>query len=64
MFVMRLLRTGLPLPGSEPRFPITSVSVPYSDFLTKVSSNQVQKVEVDGVHLMFKLKQEPGTPRK
>lgn len=62
MFVMRLLRPGLPLPGSEPRVPTTFVSVPYSDFLTKVSSNQVQKVEVDGVHIMFKLKQEQGTP--
>lgn len=62
MFVMRLLRPGLPLPGSEPRVPTTFVSVPYSDFLTKVSTNQVQKVEVDGVHIMFKLKQEQGTP--
>lgn len=60
MFVMRLLRPGLPLPGSEPRVPATFVSVPYSDFLSKVSSNQVQKVEVDGVHIMFKLKQECG----
>ncbi|KAK9059570.1 hypothetical protein SSX86_020274 [Deinandra increscens subsp. villosa] len=60
MFVMRLLRPGLPLPGSEPRVPTTIVSVPYSEFLGKVSSNQVQKVEVDGVHIMFKLKQEHG----
>ncbi|KAI3694654.1 hypothetical protein L1987_77622 [Smallanthus sonchifolius] len=60
MFVMRLLRPGIPLPGSEPRVPTTIVSVPYSDFLSKVSSNQVQKVEVDGVHIMFKLKQEQG----
>lgn len=56
MFVMRLLRPGIPLPGSEPRAPTTFVSVPYSDFLSKVNSNQVQKVEVDGVHIMFKLK--------
>nr|XP_043619779.1 ATP-dependent zinc metalloprotease FTSH 7, chloroplastic-like [Erigeron canadensis] len=58
MFVMRLLRPGIPLPGSEPRVPTTVVSVPYSDFLNKVSGNMVQKVEVDGVHIMFKLKQE------
>ncbi|XP_022755865.1 ATP-dependent zinc metalloprotease FTSH 7, chloroplastic-like isoform X1 [Durio zibethinus] len=58
MFVMRLLRPGLPLPGSEPRTPTTFVSVPYSEFLSKISSNQVQKVEVDGVHIMFKLKNE------
>ncbi|XP_076956208.1 ATP-dependent zinc metalloprotease FTSH 9, chloroplastic-like [Bidens hawaiensis] len=60
MFVMRLLRPGIPLPGSEPRVPTTFVSVPYSEFLSKVGSNQVQKVEVDGVHIMFKLKQESG----
>ncbi|KAK1434846.1 hypothetical protein QVD17_00600 [Tagetes erecta] len=61
MFVMRLLRPGIPLPGSEPRVPTTFVSVPYSEFLSKVSSNQVHKVEVDGVHIMFKLKQEQGS---
>ncbi|KAF5802583.1 putative AAA+ ATPase domain, ATPase, AAA-type, core, peptidase, FtsH, peptidase M41 [Helianthus annuus] len=60
MFVMRLLRPGVSLPGSEPRVPTTFVSVPYSEFLSKVGSNQVQKVEVDGVHIMFKLKQEQG----
>lgn len=59
MFVMRLLRPGIPLPGSEPRTPTTFVSVPYSDFLSKINSNQVHKVEVDGVHIMFKLKSEP-----
>ncbi|XWS28722.1 hypothetical protein CRYUN_Cryun25bG0095600 [Craigia yunnanensis] len=58
MFVMRLLRPGIPLPGSEPRTPTTFVSVPYSEFLSKINSNQVQKVEVDGVHTMFKLKNE------
>ncbi|GMN23838.1 hypothetical protein TIFTF001_000288 [Ficus carica] len=58
IFVMRLLRPGIPLPGSEPRTPTTFVSVPYSDFLSKINSNQVQKVEVDGVHIMFKLKNE------
>lgn len=60
IFVMRLLRPGIPLPGSEPRTPTTFISVPYSDFLSKINSNQVQKVEVDGVHVMFKLKSEQG----
>ncbi|GJY60166.1 exocyst complex component SEC6, partial [Tanacetum coccineum] len=32
----------------------------YSDFLSKVGGNQVQKVKVDGVHIMFKLKQDVG----
>lgn len=61
MFVMRLLRPGIPLPGSEPRTPTTFVSVPYSEFVNKINSNQVHKVEVDGVHIMFKLKREGGT---
>ncbi|KFK34023.1 hypothetical protein AALP_AA5G091900 [Arabis alpina] len=56
MFMMRLLRPGIPLPGSEPRTQTTFVSVPYSEFLSKVNSNQVQKVEVDGVQVLFKLK--------
>lgn len=60
MFVMRLLRPGIPLPGSEPRAPATFVSVPYSEFLSRINSDQVQKVEVDGVHIMFKLKREAG----
>ncbi|XP_042510161.1 ATP-dependent zinc metalloprotease FTSH 7, chloroplastic isoform X2 [Macadamia integrifolia] len=61
MFVMRLLRPGIPLPGSEPRDTTTFVSVPYSDFLSKINNNQVQKVEIDGVHIMFRLKSEPGS---
>lgn len=61
MFVMRLLRPGIPLPGSEPRTQTTFVSVPYSEFLSKINSNQVQKVEVDGVHVLFKLKNEAGS---
>ncbi|KAK1394270.1 putative Cell division protein ftsH [Heracleum sosnowskyi] len=56
MFVMRLLRPGIPLPGSDPRPSTTLISVPYSDFLSKVNGNCVKKVEVDGVHIMFKLK--------
>lgn len=61
IFVMRLLRPGIPLPGSEPRTPTTFVSVPYSEFLSKINNNQVQKVEVDGVNIMFKLKSETGS---
>ncbi|KAL0887164.1 hypothetical protein Bca101_011147 [Brassica carinata] len=56
MFVVRLLRPGIRLPGSEPRTQTTFLSVPYSDFLSKVNNNEVQKVEVDGVHVLFKLK--------
>ncbi|XWS71600.1 hypothetical protein CRYUN_Cryun03dG0151800 [Craigia yunnanensis] len=55
---MQLLRPGIPLPGSEPRTPTSFVSVPYSEFLSNINSNIVQKVEVDGVHIMFKLKNE------
>ncbi|XP_061358063.1 phosphomethylpyrimidine synthase, chloroplastic [Gastrolobium bilobum] len=61
VFVMRLLRPGIRLPGSDPRAPTTFVSVPYSEFLSRINSNQVQKVEVDGVHIMFKLKAGVGT---
>ncbi|KAJ6948213.1 ATP-dependent zinc metalloprotease FTSH 7 [Populus alba x Populus x berolinensis] len=64
MFVMRLLRPGIALPGSEPTQPTTLVSVPYSEFLSKISCNQVQKVEVDGVHIMFKLKNEGISSQK
>lgn len=61
LFVMRLLRPGLPLPGAESAAAQTTfVSVPYSDFLSKINSNQVHKVEVDGVHIMFKLKSRNG----
>lgn len=56
MFVMRLLRPGIPLPGSEPRVQTSFVRVPYSEFLSRVNSDQVQKVEVDGVQVLFKLK--------
>ncbi|XP_008785416.2 ATP-dependent zinc metalloprotease FTSH 7, chloroplastic isoform X1 [Phoenix dactylifera] len=56
MFAMRLLRPGVPLPGSEPRTPTSYISVPFSDFLSKINNDQVQKVEVDGVHIMFRLR--------
>jgi cell division protease FtsH len=51
----RMLRPSNSFATSEP---VTTLSVPYSEFLSKINSNQVQKVEVDGVHIMFKLK--PG----
>jgi cell division protease FtsH len=56
IFVMKLLRPETSLPGSVPKAPTTLVSVPYSEFLSRINSNQVRKVEVDGVHVMFKLK--------
>ncbi|KAI4305216.1 hypothetical protein L6164_028597 [Bauhinia variegata] len=57
IFVMRLFRIpGIPGSEPEPRTSTTFVSVPYSEFLSKINSNQVQKVEVDGIHIMFKLK--------
>ena len=56
IFAIRLLRPGFPLPGTSPRVPVTYVSVPFSDFLSKIGNNQVKKVEVDGVHIMFRLR--------
>ncbi|KAK1265624.1 hypothetical protein QJS04_geneDACA011432 [Acorus gramineus] len=58
MLAMRLLRPGLPLPGAEPRVSTAYVSVPFSDFLSKINNDQVQKVEVDGVHILFRLRSE------
>lgn len=58
MTAMRFLRPAIPLPGADPRPQTTYVSVPYSDFLSRINSNQVQKVEVDGVHIMFRLRSE------
>ncbi|CAI8596857.1 unnamed protein product [Vicia faba] len=60
ILVTRLLRPGVLFPGSEPKAPMTFVSVPYSDFLGKVNGNQVRKVEIDGVHVMFRLKSGVG----
>lgn len=60
IFVLRLVRPGIPFMGSEPRAPTTYVSVPYSDFLSKINGNQVEKVEVDDFHIVFKLKSEVG----
>ncbi|KAK4759126.1 hypothetical protein SAY87_020427 [Trapa incisa] len=60
MSVLRLLRPGIPLPGSDPKTPVNYISVPYSEFLSKINGNQVKKVEIDGVHIMFKLKPRSG----
>ncbi|XP_078427502.1 ATP-dependent zinc metalloprotease FTSH 9, chloroplastic-like [Wolffia australiana] len=64
MFAVRMLRPGLPLPGSSPRVPVTFVSVPFSDFLSKINNNQVKKVEVDGVHIMFRLRSDEPVVEK
>lgn len=61
IFVMRLFKPTIALPGSDPRPQTTLISVPYSDFLSKVNGNQVEKVEVDGVNIMFKLKDVVGS---
>ncbi|BAF09498.1 aTP-dependent zinc metalloprotease FTSH 7, chloroplastic [Oryza sativa Japonica Group] len=58
IFALRMLRPEIALPGSEPRPQTTYVSVPYSDFLASIDKNQVKKVEVDGVHIMFRLRPE------
>lgn len=57
IFLMRLLRPGFPLPGTRP--PVEThvstayVNVAFSDFLNRIHSNEVESVEVDGVHLTF-----------
>ncbi|GAB2274450.1 ATP-dependent zinc metalloprotease FTSH 9, chloroplastic [Dionaea muscipula] len=56
--LIRILWPGIPLPWLELRRPITFVRVPYSEFLSKINGDQVDKVEVDGVHVMFRLKNE------
>lgn len=52
----RLIQPGVSLPGADPKVSTTFVSVPYSEFLNRINGNEVKKVEVDGVNLMFKLK--------
>ncbi|XP_058757045.1 ATP-dependent zinc metalloprotease FTSH 9, chloroplastic-like [Vicia villosa] len=59
-YVTSLLRPGVTFPGSEPKAPIKYESVPYSEFLSRVNGNQVRKVVVDGVHVMFRLKSGVG----
>nr|CAB3450518.1 unnamed protein product [Digitaria exilis] len=58
IFALRMLRPEIALPGSEPRPQTTYLSVPYSDFLASIDKDQVRKVEVDGVHIMFRLRPE------
>ncbi|VAI59024.1 unnamed protein product [Triticum turgidum subsp. durum] len=58
IFALRMLRPEITLPGSEPRPQTTYISVPYSDFLASIDKDQVKKVEVDGVHVMFRLRPE------
>lgn len=57
IFLMRLLRPGFPLPGTRPpvetHAAATYVNVAFSDFLHRIHSNEVESVEVDGVHLTF-----------
>ncbi|KAI5057724.1 hypothetical protein GOP47_0027739 [Adiantum capillus-veneris] len=57
IFLMRLLRPGFPLPGMRPpaetHVSTSYVNVAFSDFLHKIHSNEVESVEVDGVHLTF-----------
>ncbi|XP_031385771.1 ATP-dependent zinc metalloprotease FTSH 9, chloroplastic isoform X1 [Punica granatum] len=62
MLVMRLVRPGSPLAGAEPKArPVTHLSVPYSEFLGQVSCDQVEKVEVSGVRINFKLRDQAGS---
>lgn len=61
IFALRMLRPEITLPGSEPRPQTTYISVPYSDFLASIDKDQVKKVEVDGVHVMFRLRPEVET---
>ncbi|CAM6040156.1 unnamed protein product [Sphagnum compactum] len=59
---MRLLRPGVPFPGpstaaaAEPNVPTAYVSVPFSEFLNRINRNDVENVEVDGVHFTFSLR--------
>ncbi|GLJ42199.1 hypothetical protein SUGI_0873700 [Cryptomeria japonica] len=62
LFLMRVLRPGFPMPGSDSKVLTSHVSVPFSEFLSRISNNQVQKVEVDGVHFTFRLKPEVDSP--
>jgi cell division protease FtsH len=60
IFLMRLLRPGFPLSGPRPpvetHVSTTYVNVAFSDFLHRINSNEVEKVEVDGVHMTFSLR--------
>lgn len=60
IFLMRLLRPGFPLPGTRPpvetHVSTTHVHVAFSDFLHRIHSNDIESVEVDGVHLTFSIR--------
>ncbi|MCO5596012.1 hypothetical protein L7F22_050065 [Adiantum nelumboides] len=60
IFLMRLLRPGFPLPGTRPpvetHVSTSYVNVAFSDFLHRIHSNEVESVEVDGVHLTFTIR--------
>lgn len=59
VFAMAMLQPERRAPGSDPTsLPVTYRTVPYSEFLSKVNGDEVDKVEVDGSRLTFKLKQE------
>lgn len=62
LLLMRFLRPGIPMPGTESRVSTSYVSVPFSEFLSRINNNEVQKVEVDGVHFTFRLKPEDVNP--
>eukprot|EP00252_Welwitschia_mirabilis_P003847 TRINITY_DN1391_c0_g1_i2.p1 TRINITY_DN1391_c0_g1~~TRINITY_DN1391_c0_g1_i2.p1 ORF type:complete len:796 (+),score=146.13 TRINITY_DN1391_c0_g1_i2:450-2837(+) len=61
-FLMRILRPRIPFAGSEVRPPTTYVNVPFSEFLSRINKNEVQKVEVDDVHFTFRLKSDVVAP--
>lgn len=61
VLLMRLLRPGVPFPGgSSPSRTESSssayVSVPFSEFLSRVGHNDVENVEIDGFQLSYSLR--------
>ncbi|KAG0555058.1 hypothetical protein KC19_12G141000 [Ceratodon purpureus] len=61
VLLMRLLRPGVPFPGgssaSKPEGSSSAyVSVPFSEFLSRVGQNDVENVEIDGFHLSYSLR--------
>uniref|UniRef100_A0A7I4CH08 AAA+ ATPase domain-containing protein n=1 Tax=Physcomitrium patens TaxID=3218 RepID=A0A7I4CH08_PHYPA len=61
VLLMRLLRPGVPFPGrSSPLKSESSssayVSVPFSEFLSRINQNDVESVEIDGFHLTYSLR--------
>lgn len=61
MLLMRLLRPFAQVAGPEPTArPVAQLNVPYGEFLDRVYSDQVEKVEINGVHMKFKLRPPAG----